>query len=99
MIITALKSLIQESYVKIPDKLPTMSAGLFGYLSYEMINLVKEVSDASKKDLGLPQSILFRPSVIIIIDNVKGEIIAINPVWINTINANKTSRIDLYNKE
>ena len=96
--IIALKSLIQESYVKIPDKLPTMSAGLFGYLSYEMINLVKEVSDTSKKDLGLPQSILFRPSVIIIIDNVKGEIIAINPVWINTINANKTSRIDLYNK-
>ncbi len=96
--IKALKSLINESYVKIPDNLPAMSAGLFGYLSYEMINLVKEVSDESKKDLGLPQSILFRPSVIIIIDNIKGEIIAINPIWINSINANRNSEINIYNK-
>ena len=96
--INALKSLIQECEVKIPDNLPAMSAGLFGYLSYEMMNLVKEVSDDSKKNLGLPQSILFRPSIIIIIDNVKGEIIAINPIWINTINSNKSSVINLYNK-
>ena len=95
--ITALKSLIRESFVKLPDNLPAMSAGLFGYLSYEMVNLLKEVSDITKKNLGLPHSILFRPSIIIIIDNVKGEIIAINPIWINTINSNKTSAIDLYN--
>ena len=52
--INALKSLIKESEVKIPDNLPAMSAGLFGYLSYEMMNFVKEVSDDSKKNLGLP---------------------------------------------
>ena len=52
--INALKSLIKESEVKIPDNLPAMSAGLFGYLSYEMMNFVKEVSDDSKKILVYP---------------------------------------------
>ena len=50
-----------------------MSAGLFGYLSYEMINFEIKISGNKKNDLNLPQSILFRPSIIIIIDNIKGE--------------------------
>ncbi len=96
--ITALKALIKESYVNIPNNLPVMSAGLFGYLSYEMINFVKKVSDPSKQDLNLPESILFRPSIIIIIDNIKGEIIAINPVWIGSNKDNIISTKTLYNK-
>ena len=41
--VSELKSLIKESYLQIPDNLPAMSAGLFGYLSYEMINFVKKI--------------------------------------------------------
>ena len=47
--------------IKIPDNLPAMSAGLFGYLSYEMINFEIKISEIKKNDLNLPQSILFRP--------------------------------------
>ena len=39
--IESLKALIKECYINIPDKLPAMSAGLFGYLIYEMINFEK----------------------------------------------------------
>ena len=96
--IKALKSLIKESYVKIPNDLPSMSAGLFGFLGYEMMNFDKKVCDLFKNDLNIPQSILFRPSIIIIIDNVKGEIIAINPIWINSSKINLGENKILYNK-
>ena len=96
--ISELKSLIKESYLQIPDNLPAMSAGLFGYLSYEMINFEKKISEIKKNDLNLPQSILFRPSIIIIIDNIKGEIIIINPIWANHNNSLRVSSKDLYKK-
>ena len=97
--IIALKSLIKESYFKIPSDLPAMSAGLFGYLSYEMINLIKKISsNLHKKDLGLADSILFRPSIIIIIDNVKGEIVAVNPIYANNKNHIKYTSKDLYDR-
>ena len=96
--IKALKSLIKESYVKIPNDLPSMSAGLFGFLGYEMMNFDKKVCDLFKNDLNIPQSILFRPSIIIIIDNVKGEIIVINPIWINSSKIKLGEKKILYNK-
>ena len=96
--VSELKSLIKESYLQIPDNLPAMSAGLFGYLSYEMINFEKKISEIKKNDLNLPQSILFRPSIIIIIDNIKGEIIIINPIWANHNNSLRVSSKDLYKK-
>ena len=96
--VSELKSLIKESYLQIPDNLPAMSAGLFGYLSYEMINFEKKISEIKKNDLNLPQSILFRPSIIIIIDNIKGEIIIINPIWANNNNSLRVSSKDLYKK-
>ena len=96
--VSELKSLIKESYLQIPDNLPAMSAGLFGYLSYEMINFEKKISEIKKNDLNLPQSILFRPSIIIIIDNIKGEIIIINPIWANHNNSLRVSSKNLYKK-
>ena len=73
-----------------------MSAGLFGFLGYEMMNFDKKVCNLFKNDLNIPQSILFRPSIIIIIDNVKGEIIVINPIWINSSKINLGEKKILY---
>ena len=79
--LSSLRNIIKESTVKIPDYLPSMSAGLFGYLGYEMIQLTEAIPSATIDPLNLPDTIFFRPSIIIIMDNVKGEVTVIAPIW------------------
>ena len=38
--LAALRSLIAESRIKLPDVLPPMAAGVFGYLGYDMVRLM-----------------------------------------------------------
>ena len=43
--LTALRALIAESRIDLPKDLPASSAGLFGYLGYDMIRLVEHLPD------------------------------------------------------
>ena len=40
--LAALRALIAESRVDLPDVLPPMAAGIFGYLGYDMVRLMEE---------------------------------------------------------
>ena len=79
--LTALRTLLAESQIDLPDDLPPMAAGLFGYLGYDMIRLVENLPDVNPDPIGLPDAVMMRPSVIVVIDGVKGEITVISPVW------------------
>ncbi len=39
----ALRTLIAESRIELPDSLPPMAAGVFGYLGYDMVRLMEEL--------------------------------------------------------
>jgi anthranilate synthase component 1 len=67
-----------------PDDLPAAAAGLFGYLGYDMIRLVEHLPDVNPDPLGLPDAILMRPSVIAVLDGVKGEVIVVSPAWVSS---------------
>src|SRR6202161_4354942 len=43
----ALRSFIAESRIALPDDLPPMAAGVFGYLGYDMVRLVEELPAAA----------------------------------------------------
>ncbi|MEO9824827.1 MAG: anthranilate synthase component I [Paracoccaceae bacterium] len=77
----ALRALIDESRIKLPVDLPAASAGLFGYLGYDMIRLVENLPNINPDVLGVPDAILLRPSVIAVLDGVKGEVIVCAPAW------------------
>ncbi len=79
--LTALRSLIAESRIDLPADLPPMAAGLFGYLGYDMIRLVEDLPNINPDPIGVPDAIMIRPSVIVIVDGVKGEITVISPIW------------------
>ncbi len=79
--LTSLRALIEESRIDIPDDLPAASAGLFGYLGYDMIRLVEHLPNVNPDPLGLPDAILLRPSVVAVLDGVKGEVIVVAPAW------------------
>ena len=50
-----LRALISSSRIALPDDLPAASAGLFGYLGYDMIRLVEHLPDVNPDPLGLPR--------------------------------------------
>jgi len=76
-----LRALIAESRIALPDDLPAASAGLFGYLGYDMIRLVEHLPDTPPDALGLPDAVMLRPSVVAVLDGVKGEVIVVAPAW------------------
>ncbi len=82
--LTSLRAIIAESRIDLPDGLPAASAGLFGYLGYDMIRLVEHLPDINPDPIGVPDAILLRPSVVAVLDGVKGEVIVVAPAWANS---------------
>ncbi|MES2847233.1 MAG: anthranilate synthase component I [Pseudomonadota bacterium] len=76
-----LRALIAESRVDMPADLPPIAAGLFGYLGYDMIRLVETLPNVNPDPLGLPDAVLMRPSVVAVLDGVKGEVTIVAPAW------------------
>ena len=81
--LVALRELISDTKIDFPKALPQMSAGLFGFLGYDMIRLVESLPNINPDVLGLPDAVMIRPQTVIIIDGVKSEIIIVCPVWVN----------------
>lgn len=78
-----LRALIAESRIELPLDLPQAAAGLFGYLGYDMVRLVEHLPDVNPDPLGLPDAVMLRPSVIAVLDGVKGEVTVVSPAWIS----------------
>ncbi|MDJ0627202.1 MAG: anthranilate synthase component I [Rhodobacter sp.] len=79
-----LRAVIAESKIDLPADLPAASAGLFGYLGYDMIRLVEHLPDINPDPLGLPDAVLMRPSVVAVLDGVKGEVTVVSPAWVSS---------------
>ena len=78
----SLRALIAESAIEMPADLPAIAAGLFGYLGYDMIRLVEHLPNVNPDPLGLPDAVLMRPSVVAVLDGVKGEVTVVAPAWV-----------------
>lgn len=76
-----LKKLIRETVIDIPDSLPPMSYGLFGYIGYDAVRLFEKVPDSNPDELGIPDIMLFVPKVVLVFDSVKDDLFIICPVY------------------
>ena len=76
----ALRSLIADSRIALPEGLPPMAAGVFGYLGYDMVRLIEELPAPNADPIGIPDAVLTRPTLIVVFDAVKDTIIVITPV-------------------
>src|SRR5271170_4053859 len=57
--LAALRDLIAESRIDLPEALPPMAAGIFGYLGYDMVRLMEDSLAAPGSDpIGTPDAIL-----------------------------------------
>src|SRR5579871_3957370 len=78
--LAALRTFINESRFELPEGLPPMAAGVFGYLSYDMVRLMEELPQPNPDPIGIPDAILVRPTVVIIFDSVRDTLTLVTPV-------------------
>ncbi|MCH1531846.1 MAG: chorismate-binding protein, partial [Planktomarina temperata] len=64
--------------------LPSAAAGLFGYLGFDMIRLVEHLPDINPVPIGVPDAVMIRPTVVAVLDGVKGEVTLVSPAWVNS---------------
>jgi anthranilate synthase component 1 len=79
--LASLRALIAESRIELPQGLPPMASGLFGYMSYDTVRLVEKLPDLKPEKLNLPDSIFLRPTVMAIFDSVEDMITVVTPIW------------------
>ncbi len=78
--LASLRALVKASRVDLPPGLPPMSTGLVGYLGYDTIRLVERIPDKNPDQLGLPDGVFVRPTVMVVFDNIEDVATIVTPV-------------------
>jgi len=76
----SLRALLAESAITLPHELPPMAAGIFGYMGYDTVRLIEDLPRGKPDPLNLPDSMLVRPTLIVIFDSVRDEMAVVTPV-------------------
>jgi anthranilate synthase component 1 len=78
--LSSLRALIEESRIPLPEDLPPMAAGVFGYMGYDMVRVMEHLPNQNKDVLCLPDGLFIRPTIIAVFDSVKDEVTIVTPV-------------------
>ena len=65
---------INENIFEFSENFPAISSGIFGYIGYDFVRNIEDLPNENNDTLGLPDSILLRPSQVIVFDNKIKEI-------------------------
>ena len=95
--IDSLRSQLTDCKIDIVDEtIPPMGpSGLFGYMGYDCIRLVEDIPDTNSNDLDVPESIMMRPTMMVLFDNVKNMMCLVTPVRDHSNNTDKSAD-DIY---
>ncbi|MBV9704131.1 MAG: anthranilate synthase component I [Methylobacteriaceae bacterium] len=75
----ALRALLAESAIDVPPDMPPMSAGVFGYLGYDMVRQMERLPAEKPDPIGVPEAVLIRPTVMVVFDAIRDEISLVAP--------------------
>ena len=78
--LASLRALLAESRIVLPEGLPPMSAGVFGYMGYDTVRLIEALPAMTPDAFNVPDAIMIRPTVMLIFDSVKDEMTVVTPV-------------------
>jgi len=76
----ALRDLLAQSRIELPADLPPMSAGVFGYLGYDMVRQMERLAPAKPDPIGVPEALMIRPTVMVVFDSVRDEMVIVAPI-------------------
>ena len=78
--LAALRDLLAVSHIDLDDSLPPMAAGVFGYMGYDTVRLLEDLPLAKDDPIGVPDGVFIRPTIMVIFDAVKDELIMVHRV-------------------
>lgn len=79
-VFASLRTFVNQAKLPISEELPPISAGVFGYLTYDMVRYMEKLPDDNQEIINVPESIFMRPQIVIIFDSVKDELIIVRSV-------------------
>lgn len=89
----SLRNFINDTKFKLPQELPHMSSGIFGYMGYDMVRYMEKLPDSNEDNIGIPKAVFIRPQIVIIFDSVKDEMIIAAPLFGINGNANEVYEV------
>lgn len=75
----SLRAILGESAIDLPEGMPPMSAGLVGYMGYDMVRLMEKLPDENPKFIEVPDGLFMRPTVIAVFDTIEDMVTVITP--------------------
>jgi len=77
----SLRKFQADSKIDLDSGLPQMAAGIFGFMGYDMVRLMETLPDKNPSNIDIPDSIFFRPQLVVIFDNILDKMFIISPVY------------------
>ncbi|MFK4004305.1 anthranilate synthase component I [Qipengyuania sp. NPDC077563] len=77
----ALRELLAQCRIDVPEELPPALACLVGYFGYETIGLVEKLPRAPDNSLDVPDMLFVRPTLILVFDSLEDTLYCVAPVW------------------
>jgi len=77
----SLRALVAECRLRVPAGLPSIAAGLFGFLGYDMVRQIERLPAKNPDALGIPEAVIFRPSLVAVFDHVRDALMLVTAVW------------------
>jgi anthranilate synthase component I len=53
---------------------------VFGYLGYDMVRHMERLAPAKADPIGVPEAILIRPTIMVVFDSVRDEMVVVTPI-------------------
>ncbi len=78
--LASLRAVIGESRIELPESLPPMAAGIFGYLGYDMVRLMEHLPSRNPDPIGIPDAMLLRPTIVVVFDALTDTMTIVTPV-------------------
>jgi len=80
--LTSLREHLNDSKIDVVDDTlpPMVASGLFGYMGYDCVRWVEDIPDTNPDDLNIEDSIMMRPTQMVLFDNVKNMMCLSTPV-------------------
>lgn len=79
-IMDSFQALLDESAIDLPENLASMAAGVFGYFGYDFVRQCEHLPNRPPMGVDIPDAIFIRPTIVIIFDNIRQEMLVATPV-------------------
>ncbi|NJC33791.1 anthranilate synthase component 1 [Sphingomonas jejuensis] len=92
--VAALRALVGECRLPVPDGLPPALSLLVGYFGYETLTMVETVARAPGDPLRLPDMLFVRPTLLLVFDRLADTLTFVAPLWTGGDEGEALARID-----